>query len=78
MHMFENGVIPGISFILDLQGVAFGHVARIGLSQLKNLLFFLQVKNLETKCITLITNCNHYNRVPLFFIITNTYQLFYN
>ncbi|XP_067615419.1 alpha-tocopherol transfer protein-like [Eurosta solidaginis] len=40
--MYEDGIRPGHIIIMDLKGVTLGHVARIGLFQVKKFLFYLQ------------------------------------
>ncbi|XP_017848799.1 alpha-tocopherol transfer protein-like [Drosophila busckii] len=40
--MYEDGIQPGHVIVIDLKGVTLGHVARIGLLQMKKFLFYLQ------------------------------------
>lgn len=42
--MYEDGIQPGHVIVIDLKGCSLGHVARIGLLQMKKFLFYLQVK----------------------------------
>ncbi|XP_033245245.1 alpha-tocopherol transfer protein-like [Drosophila miranda] len=40
--MYEDGIQPGHVIVIDLKGCALGHLARIGLLQMKKFLFYLQ------------------------------------
>ncbi|XP_017855598.1 PREDICTED: alpha-tocopherol transfer protein-like [Drosophila arizonae] len=40
--MYEDGIQPGHVIVIDLKGCSLGHVARIGLLQMKKFLFYLQ------------------------------------
>ncbi|KAH8232164.1 hypothetical protein KR032_001145 [Drosophila birchii] len=40
--MYEDGIQPGHVIVIDLKGTSLGHVARIGLLQMKKFLFYLQ------------------------------------
>ncbi|XP_039948242.1 alpha-tocopherol transfer protein-like isoform X1 [Bactrocera tryoni] len=42
MWMSEDGIRPGHIMVMDLKGVTLGHVARIGIFQMKKFLFYLQ------------------------------------
>ncbi|XP_011179298.2 alpha-tocopherol transfer protein-like [Zeugodacus cucurbitae] len=42
MWMCEDGIRPGHIMVMDLKGVTLGHVARIGIFQMKKFLFYLQ------------------------------------
>ncbi|XP_064552531.1 clavesin-2 [Drosophila montana] len=40
--MYEDGIQPGHVIVIDLKGCSLGHVARIGLLQMKKFLFYVQ------------------------------------
>ncbi|EDV92764.1 alpha-tocopherol transfer protein-like [Drosophila grimshawi] len=40
--MYEDGIQPGHIIVIDLKGCSLGHVARIGLLQMKKFLYYLQ------------------------------------
>ncbi|XP_073834124.1 clavesin-2-like [Musca autumnalis] len=42
MWLLENGLTTGVTFVFDLTGYSFGHVARIGIGPLRSLVHFLQ------------------------------------
>ncbi|XP_017469113.1 PREDICTED: alpha-tocopherol transfer protein-like [Rhagoletis zephyria] len=42
LWMYEDGIRPGHIIVIDLKGVTLGHVARIGIFQMKKFLFYLQ------------------------------------
>ncbi|KAH8306198.1 hypothetical protein KR018_003769 [Drosophila ironensis] len=51
--MYEDGVQPGHVIVIDLKGASLGHVARIGLLQMKKFLYYLQeyeFKDLSEEC----------------------------
>lgn len=48
MWMSEDGIRPGHIMVMDLKGVTLGHVARIGIFQMKKFLFYLQVSVFKT------------------------------
>jgi len=41
--MYEDGIQPGHVIVIDLKNTSLGHVARIGLLQMKKFLYYLQV-----------------------------------
>lgn len=45
--MYEDGIQPGHVIVIDLKGCSLGHVARIGLLQMKKFLFYLQVSGIQ-------------------------------
>ncbi|XP_017101104.1 alpha-tocopherol transfer protein-like [Drosophila bipectinata] len=40
--MYEDGIQPGHVIVIDLKGCSLGHVARVGLLQMKKFLYYLQ------------------------------------
>ena len=41
--MFEEGIEAGHIIVMDMKNITLGHVARIGIMQMKKFLFYLQV-----------------------------------
>lgn len=42
--MYEDGIQPGHVIVIDLKGCSLGHVARVGLLQMKKFLYYLQAR----------------------------------
>ncbi|XP_013101429.2 uncharacterized protein LOC106083120 [Stomoxys calcitrans] len=49
MWLQGNDLIPGIVFIIDLEGLSFSQLARMSLPQIKKLMYFLQVRRSDCK-----------------------------
>jgi len=53
--MYEDGIQPGHVIVIDLKNTSLGHVARIGLLQMKKFLYYLQVIKQNLKRLGKIT-----------------------
>ena len=44
LWLMEEGIADGYMLVVDMEGIVFGHLARLGLMTMKKFMFYLQVK----------------------------------